>query len=159
MVSASAEVYRNETVGYLVGYPIKTNFVVEYAAPFQSVSSSQDSIQVDENRTGCINRVINRFSEGLEIVGTFHSHAGSSSGKALALPSDADVNHILPDEVQLIVAVNPEGKKMKWREGRYTLFGTVDGLHVEIGGFVRTDRGRGWKRVHVNCAAITGVSP
>lgn len=159
MVSSAAEVYRYETVGYLVGYPIKSNFVVEYAAPFQSVQSSEDLIRVDENRTGRINRIINRFAEGLEIVGTFHSHAGLGSQRALALPSDADVNHVLPDEVELIVAVNQGDRKTKWREGRYTLYGSVENLHVEIGGFVRATGGRGWKRVHVNCAAITGVSP
>jgi proteasome lid subunit RPN8/RPN11 len=146
IVSSAAEVYRQETVGYLVGYPTKSNFVVEYAVPFQAVDSSDSIVYVDENRTARINRIINRLAEGLEIVGTFHSHAGLGSRKALPLPSDADVNHVLPDEIELIVALN-------------TIYGTVDNLHVEIGGFMRTESGRGWKRLHINCSPITGVRP
>lgn len=159
MVSSAAEVYRQETVGYLVGYPTKSNFVVEYAVPFQAVDSSDSVVYVDENRTARINRIINRLAEGLEIVGTFHSHAGLGSRKALPLPSEADVNHVLPDEIELIVALNPKKKEVRWQEGNYTVYGTVDDLHVEIGGFMRTGSGRGWKRLHINCSPITGVRP
>ncbi len=157
MVSAAAEIYHDETVGYLVGYSAKDKFVVEYAVPFQAIISSEEFAYIDENRTARINRIINRFAEGMEIIGTFHSHAGKGKYQAVPLPSAADVNHVLPDEVELIVALNSQRKQMHWQEGRYTLYGTVDDLHVQIGGFVRTKSGRGWKRVHVNCSSVTGV--
>jgi len=159
MVSAAAEVYPDETVGYLVGYPVRGRFVVEYAVPFQALESSDSFAWIDENRTARINRIINRFAEGMEIIGTFHSHAAKGSAKAVPLPSPADVNHVLPDEVELIVALNPKHREVAWNEGRYTIYGTVDRYHVEIGGFVRTNSGRGWKRVHVNCSGVTGVIP
>lgn len=159
MVSSATEVYPDETVGYLVGYPTKTKFVIEYAAVFQAIEADADIAYIDENRTARINRIINRFAEGMEILGTFHSHAAKGSQRALPLPSAADVNHILPDEIQLIVALNCKKKNMPWSEGRYTIYGTVDNLHVEIGGFVKTSTGRGWKRVHVNCSGVTGVIP
>lgn len=159
MVSSAAEIYPDETVGYLVGYPVKERFVVEYAATFQAVESDENIAYIDENRTACINRIINKFAEGMEIVGTFHSHAGKGKKKAVPLPSDADVNHVLPDEVELIVALNRKLKEMAWQEGRYTIYGTVDDFHVEIGGFVRTNSGRGWARVHINCSGVTGVKP
>ncbi|MBD3286997.1 hypothetical protein GF359_10125 [candidate division WOR-3 bacterium] len=157
MVSAAAELYPDETVGYIVGYPVKDRFIVEYAVPFQAMISDTEFTWIDENRTARINRIINRFAEGMEIVGTFHSHAGMGENRAVPLPSAADVNHILPDEVELIVALNRKKKEMTWKEGRYTLYGTVDELHVSIGGFVRTNSGRGWKRVHLNCSGVTGV--
>ncbi len=157
MISTAAEVYPDETVGYLVGYPLKDRFIVEYAVPFQAVLADKGFAWIDENRTARINRIINRFAEGMEIVGTYHSHAGNSRYRALALPSNADVNHVLADEVELIVALNPKKKEAKWKEGRYTIYGTVDKYRAEIGGFVKTNSGRGWKRVHINCASITGV--
>ena len=159
MVSAAAEIYPEETVGYLVGYPIKSRFIIEYAVPFQAIESTEEFAWIDENRTARINRIINRFAEGMEILGTFHSHAGKGSQKAVSLPSPADINHILPDEVELIVALNQKRKEVAWNEGRYTIYGTVDKFHVEIGGFVRTSTGRGWKRVHINCSGVTGVIP
>lgn len=159
MVSAAAEIYPEETVGYLVGYATKSKFIIEYAAVFQAIESDQEFAWIDENRTARINRIINRFAEGMEILGTFHSHAGRGSAKAVPLPSPADVNHILPDEVQLIVALNPKRKEVAWNEGNYTIYGTVDKFHVKIGGFVRTTSGRGWKRVHINCSGVTGVIP
>jgi len=159
MVSAAAELFPDETVGYLVGYPVKERFVVEYAVPFQAVEANEEFAWIDENRTARINRIINRFAEGMEIVGTFHSHAGLHGQKAVPLPSPADVNHVLPDEVELIVALNKKQKEMAWKEGKYTLYGTVDSYHVEVGGFVRTPAGRGWKRVHINCSGVTGVVP
>jgi proteasome lid subunit RPN8/RPN11 len=159
MVSAAAEIYPDETVGYLVGYSTKSKFIIEYAGLFQALVSDKEFAWIDENRTACINRIINRFAEGMEIVGTFHSHAGKGSQKAVPLPSPADVNHILPDEIQLIVALNRKRKNMPWSEGRYTIYGTVGNLRVGIGGFMKTFRGRGWKRVHINCSGVTGVIP
>lgn len=159
MVSAAAELYPDETVGYLVGYPVTGRFVVEYAVPFQAVQADEEFAWIDEHRTARINRIINRFAEGMEIVGTFHSHAGRGSEKAVPLPSPADVNHVLPDEVELIVALNKKKRETVWREGKYTIYGTVDKYHVEIGGFVRVPSGRGWKRVHINCSGVTGVKP
>lgn len=159
MVSSAAEVYPDETVGYLVGYPVKSRFIVEYAGLFQALVSDEEFAWIDENRTARINRIINNFAEGMEIVGTFHSHAGKGSQKAVPLPSPSDVNHILPDEVELIVALNPKRKEMAWNEGRYTLYGTIDDYHVAVGGLVKTTSGRGWKRVHINCSGVTGVVP
>lgn len=159
MVSAAAEIYPEETVGYLVGYPIKNRFVVEYAGLFQAIEADENIAYIDENRTARINRIINRFAEGMEIVGTFHSHAAKGSQRALPLPSDFDINHILPDEIQLIVALNRKKREIPWSEGRYTIYGTLDDFHVEVGGFMKTPRGRGWKRVHINCSGVTGVVP
>lgn len=159
MVSTASELYPEETVGYLVGYPVKERFIVDYAVPFQAIVSDEEFAWIDEKRTARINRIINRFAEGMEIVGTYHSHAGRGKYKAVPLPSPADINHVLPDEVELIVALNRKKKEMAWKEGRYTIYGTVDNLHVEIGGFVRTNTGPGWKKVHINCSSVTGVVP
>ena len=157
MVSASAEVYHDEAVGYLVGYPANKRFIVEYAVPYQYVDTSDHQVYLDVHRVSRINRVIARFSEGMEIIGTFHSHAGRGKSKAVPLPSDADINNTLPDQVSLIVALNPKLKELPWTEGKNTIYGTVENLHVEIGGFVRIATGRGWQKIHVNCSGVTGI--
>ena len=161
IVSSSVEVFRKETIGYLVGFKGERKYMVEYAIPFQTAESSATHATINEDRVARVNEILSLLSEGLEYIGDFHSHTVYGNSPGTVIPSDADLLSTVPGELNLICAVNFKKRAVDWHETRRgILAGTVGKYRIEIGGYYIDEPciGRHYERVDVKCTSITGLN-
>jgi hypothetical protein len=161
IVSSSVEVFRKETIGYLVGIKAEDKFIVEYAIPYQTAESGYVHATIDESRVARVNEILSNVSQALEFIGDFHSHTVFGESRATVIPSDTDLFSTVPGELNLICAVNVKKRSVDWHENkRGILTGTIGEYRIEIGGYY-VDKpvvGRQYQRVLVRCPAVTGIS-
>jgi hypothetical protein len=160
IVSSSVEVFRKETIGYLIGIRAEDKFIVEYAIPYQTAESSYVHATIDEDRVARVNEILSNVSQVLEFIGDFHSHTVFGDSRATVIPSDTDLFSTVPGELNLICAVNVKKRSVDWRENkRGILTGTIGEYRIEIGGYYveKPMVGRQYQRVHVKCPAVTGI--
>ena len=160
IVSSSVEVFRKETIGYLVGIKGKNKFIVEYAIPYQTAESSFVHATVDLARVERVNEILSRVSEGIEFIGDFHSHTVFGDSPAKVTPSSSDLISTVPGELNIICAVNLKKRSVKWYENRRGIItGTIGEYRIEIGGYyvAKAGIGRNYQRVLVKCPAVTGI--
>jgi proteasome lid subunit RPN8/RPN11 len=125
----SAEVYRRECLGLLLGYRLEDRFIVENVVSLQT-------------------------ADRLRIVGDFHSHTQFGAAKGLAVPSGEDVKGMKPDHIHLIIAVNNSQKTLSWGENRDgTVSGSAGELFFKISAyFLNGINGpSGVKRAQIHC--------
>ena len=163
IVTSSVEVFRKETIGYLVGFKGENKYMVEYAIPYQTAESGYVHASVDMDRVTRINDILSSISEGqgLEFVGDFHSHTAFGKSPATVVPSDTDLMSTIPGELNIICAVNIKKRAVRWYEsGRGILVGTIGEYRIEIGGYYVEEAtiGRQYQRVFIKCPAVTGIA-
>ncbi|MBE0433536.1 hypothetical protein IBX73_08740 [candidate division WOR-3 bacterium] len=161
LVSSSVEVFKKETIGYLVGFKGANKYIVEYAIPYQTAEHGFVHATVDMERVGRINEILGKVSQGLEYVGDFHSHTVFGDSPATVVPSNEDLKSTIPGEVNLICAVNMKKRAVRWyQNGRGILAGTIGDYRIEIGGYYveAIAIGRKYQRVIVKCPAVTGIA-
>jgi proteasome lid subunit RPN8/RPN11 len=162
IVSSSVEVFRKETIGYLVGFKGEKKYMVEYAIPYQTAESGYVHASVDMDRVTRINDILSSVSEGqgLEFVGDFHSHTAFGKSSATVVPSDTDLRSTIPGELNIICAVNKKKRSVRWYESdRGILVGTIGEYRIEIGGYYveKATIGRQYQRVFIKCPPVTGI--
>jgi proteasome lid subunit RPN8/RPN11 len=162
IVTSSVEVFRRETLGYLVGVKAENKFMVEYAIPYQTAESDYVHASVDMDRVKRINEILNAASQGqgLEFVGDFHSHTIFGKSLATVVPSNADLTSTIPGELNIICAVNMKKRAVRWYESsRGILTGTIGEYRIELGGYYveKATIGRRYERVLIKCPAATGI--
>ncbi len=162
IVSSSVEVFRKETIGYLVGIKGENKFMVEYAIPYQTAESGYVHATVDMDRVSRINEILSKVSQGqgLEFVGDFHSHTVFGKSPATVVPSNTDLKSTIPGELNIICAVNMKKRAVRWYESRRgILTGTIGEYRIEIGGYYveQAGIGRKYERVDIKCPAVTGI--
>jgi proteasome lid subunit RPN8/RPN11 len=162
IVSSSVEVFRKETIGYLVGFKGENKYMVEYAIPYQTAESGYVHATVDMDRVNRINEILNSVSQGqgLEFVGDFHSHTVFGKSPATVVPSSTDLMSTIPGELNIICAVNLKRRAVRWYENdRGILIGTLGEYRIEIGGYYieQAGIGRKYHRVQIKCPAVTGI--
>ena len=162
IVSSSVEVFRKETIGYLVGIKAEDKFMVEYAIPYQTAESGYVHATVDMERVGRINEILSKVSQGqgLEFVGDFHSHTVFGKSPATVVPSNTDLMSTIPGECNIICAVNMKKRSVRWYESdRGILTGTIGEYRIEIGGYYveKAAIGRQYDRITIKCPAVTGI--
>ena len=160
IVTSAVEVFKKETIGYLIGIKGENKFVVEYAIPYQTAESGFAHATVDLKKAGKVNAILRKVSEGLEYIGDFHSHTVFGESAARVVPSRDDLVTSVIGELNIIVAVNANKRSVKWRESdRGILVGTVGDYRIEIGGFyiAALAIGKKYQRVKIRCPAITGL--
>ena len=162
IVTSSVEVFRKETIGYLVGFKGENKYMVEYAIPYQTAEKGFIHASVDMERVTRINDILSSISEGqgLEFVGDFHSHTAFGKSPATVVPSDTDLMSTIPGELNIICAVNMKKRSVRWYESdRGILVGTIGEYRIEIGGYYVEEAtiGRQYERVSIKCPAVTGI--
>lgn len=162
IVTSSVEVFRKETIGYLIGVKGENKYMVEYAIPYQTAESGFVHASVDMERLNRINDILSGVSQGqgLEFVGDFHSHTMFGKSPATVVPSDTDLTSTIPGELNIICAVNMKKRAVRWYESdRGILVGTIDEYRIEIGGYYVEEAtiGRQYQRVIIKCPAVTGI--
>jgi proteasome lid subunit RPN8/RPN11 len=160
IVSSSVEVFRKETLGYLIGIKGEDKWKVEYAIPYQTAESSYAHASIDENRAARVNDILSSVSQAIELIGDFHSHTVFGDSPATVIPSDTDLVSTIPGDLNIICAVNLKKRSVDWHEtNRGILIGTIGEYRIEIGGYYVAEAciGRQYQRVAIRCPSATGI--
>jgi hypothetical protein len=135
VILSAAEVYNRECYGLLFGYSLPGKTIVEGAIAYQTAERKFSQVSLYERQHKIIQRVIHEFPKHA-YVGEFHSHPffrGAAGDVALG-PEDAF--GIREPEIQLVVAINPRKRSVRWSTNRTgTLSGTLAGFHFRIAGY------------------------
>lgn len=155
LLLSSAEVYKKECLGFLLGYKLEDRFIVEHAFTAQCANRRHKGVIYNRKNHKRIEPILARF-EKLQILGDFHSHTQFGLTKGLPIPSPEDIKEMLPGQVYLIVAINNNQKTMQWGENRDgTISGSVNEFFFKISAyFLNSINGNGntsVKRAKIHC--------
>jgi len=132
LLLSSAEVYKRECFGFLLGYKLEDRFIVEHAFSVQTANRRHKGVVYNQKNHKKIEPILARFDK-LQKIGDFHSHTQFGPTKGLAAPSTVDINGMLPHHIYLIVAINNNEKTMSWGENRDgTISGSVSDFFFKI---------------------------
>jgi len=132
LLLSSAEVYKKECLGFLLGYKLEDRFIVEHAFTVQNANRRHKGVVYNRKNHKKIGPILARFDK-LQIIGDFHSHTQFGLTKGLPIPSPEDIKEMLPGHVYLIVAINNNEKTMPWGENRDgTISGSVSDFFFKI---------------------------
>jgi proteasome lid subunit RPN8/RPN11 len=155
LLLSSAEVYKKECLGFLLGYRLEDRFIVEHAFAVQSANRRHKGVIYNRKNHKRIEPILAKFDK-LQILGDFHSHTQFGLTKGLSIPSPEDIKEMLPGQVYLIVAINNNQKTMQWGENRDgTISGSVNEFFFKISAyFLNSTNGNGntsVKRAKLHC--------
>jgi proteasome lid subunit RPN8/RPN11 len=128
LLLSSAEVYKKECLGFLLGYKLEDRFIVEHAFSVQTANRKHKGVVYNNKNHNKIRPILARFDK-LQIIGDFHSHTQFGPTKGLPIPSTEDIKGMAPHHIYLIVAINNNEKTMHWGENRD---GTISGSISEF---------------------------
>jgi proteasome lid subunit RPN8/RPN11 len=135
LLLSSAEVYKKECLGFLLGFKLEDRFIVEHAFSLQTADRKPKGVVSLDRSHKQILPILERLDR-LQIVGDFHSHTQFGPKKGLPLPSQEDIDGMSADHVYLIIAINNNRKTMIWSENRDgTVSGTVGNFFFKIAAY------------------------
>lgn len=147
---SSAEVYKKECLGYLLGYRLEDRYIVEHAFSFQTANRKHKAVVVHEKYHKKIAPILDRFDR-LQMLGDFHSHTQFGATKGLPVPSDEDIAGMRQEQVYLIAAINNNEKTVAWGEKRDgTISGSVGDVFFKISAYFIN--GKFAKRAKIHCS-------
>lgn len=117
LLLSSAEVFKKESFGYLLGYRLEDRFIVEYAFSLQTAQRKRRGVVVQRRHQKKIIPILSNFAK-LQIIGDFHSHPPYGSEKGLAIPSPLDIKAMEADNLYIIIALNEIGTSRAWKENK-----------------------------------------
>lgn len=147
---SSAEVYRKECLGYLLGYRLEDRYIVEHAFSFQTANRKHKAVVVHEKYHKKIAPILDRFDR-LQMIGDFHSHTQFGATKGLPVPSEEDIADMKQEQVYLIAAINNNEKTVGWGEKRDgTISGSVGEVFFKISAYFIN--GKVTRRAKIHCS-------
>lgn len=102
---SSAEVYKRECLGCLLGGRLGDRFVVEHAFSFQTANRRHKGVVFHDKNHRKMQLIIERF-EKLQKIGDFHFHTQFGPAKGLPMPSEEDIAGMKEGLIYLIVTIN-----------------------------------------------------
>jgi len=117
LLLSSAEVFKKECLGYLLGYRLYDRFIVEYAFSLQSAERKRRGVIFHRRDQKKILSILKNFAK-LEIVGDFHSHTPYGNAKGIAMPSPEDIRAMEKENLYLIIAINEGLTSRSWKENK-----------------------------------------
>lgn len=153
---SSAEVYKRECLGYLLGYRLEDRYIIEHAFSFQTANRRHKGVVFNDKNHKKIEPIIERF-EKLQIIGDFHSHTQFGLSKGLPVPSKEDIAGMKDGLIYLIVAINNNEKTVGWGENRDgTISGSVGDFFFKVSAYYRN--GNSTKRAKIYCPFPPGFA-
>ena len=135
LLLSSAEVYKSECLGFLLGYKLEDRFIVEHAFSLQTASRKLKGVKSPDRSHKQIEPILARLGR-LQIIGDFHSHTQFGVNKGLPNPSQEDINGMTTGDIYVIVAINNNMKTRPWAENRdSTISGSVDNFFFKISAY------------------------
>lgn len=132
LLLSSAEVYKKECLGFLLGYKLEDRFIIEHAFSVQTANRKHKKVVFNKKNHKKIEPILARFNK-LQKIGDFHSHTQFGPNKGLPIPSSEDIKEMVPNHIYLIVAINNNEKTMPWGENRDgTISGSIGDFFFKI---------------------------
>ncbi|MBI4685371.1 MAG: Mov34/MPN/PAD-1 family protein [Nitrospirae bacterium] len=150
LLLSSAEVYKKESLGFLLGYKPEGRFIIEHAFSFQTARRKHKGVIFQHKNHKKIEPILEKFDR-LQIIGDFHSHTQFGVTKGLPIPSEEDTNEMKEGQVYLIVAINNNEKTLNWGENRDgTISGSVGDFFFKIAAYYLKGANN-IKRARIHC--------
>jgi len=150
LLLSSAEVYKRESLGFLLGYKPEGRFIIEHAFSFQTARRKHKGVIFQHKNHKKIEPILEKFDR-LQIIGDFHSHTQFGVTKGLPIPSDEDIKEMKDGQVYLIIAINNNEKTLFWGENRDgTISGSVGDFFFKIAAYF-LGGSSGIKRARIHC--------
>lgn len=150
LLLSSAEVYKKESLGFLLGYKPEDRFIVEHAFSFQTARRKHKGVIFHHKNHKKIEPILEKF-ERLQIIGDFHSHTQFGVTKGLPIPSDEDIREMREGHIYLIVAINNNEKTLNWGENRDgSISGSVGNFFFKIAAYF-LNGSAAIKRARIHC--------
>ncbi|NWF75417.1 MAG: Mov34/MPN/PAD-1 family protein [Nitrospirae bacterium] len=132
LLLSSAEVFKKECLGFLLGYKLEDRFIIEHAFSAQTANRKHRGVIYNRKNHKKIEPIIARFNK-LQRIGDFHSHTQFGSTKGLPIPSEVDIKSMSPGHIYLIIAINNNEKTLQWGENRDgTISGSISDFFFKI---------------------------
>lgn len=136
LLVSSAEVYKKECYGTLLGYRTDNRILVEHAIPYQSALRKHSEVVLGARSR----RIIDEVLEGLpkyKVLGEYHSHPMFGDKRANVRLGALDTIDMNADDVQIIVAINDKSRHQGWRaRSDSAIAGTYSNYHYSIGAYL-----------------------
>ena len=84
LLISSAEVFKKESLGYLLGYRLEDRFIIERAFSLQTARRKRRAVVLSHKDQKKIAPILARF-EKLQIIGDFHSHTSYGDQRGLQI--------------------------------------------------------------------------
>lgn len=150
LLVSSAEVYKRECLGFLLGYRLEDRYIIEHAFSFQTANRRPKGVSSLDRSHQKIEPILARFDR-LQIIGDFHSHTEFGNMKGLPQPSSEDIRGMKAGNIYVIVAINSNRKTRHWEENRdNTISGSVDKFFYKISAYYLT-AGSYIRKAKVHC--------
>lgn len=117
LLVSSAEVFKKESLGYLLGYRLSDRIVVENAFGLQTARRRRRGVICSDRDQKRIEPIIAGFTT-LQIIGDFHSHTPYGAKRGLSIPSREDIREMEKDKIYIIIAINERSRSHVWKENK-----------------------------------------
>jgi proteasome lid subunit RPN8/RPN11 len=117
LLVSSAEVFKKESLGYLLGYRLSDRIVVENAFGLQTARRRRRGVIFHDRDQKRIEPIIAGFAK-LQIIGDFHSHTPYGAKRGLSIPSREDIGEMEKDNLYIIIAINERSRSHVWKENK-----------------------------------------
>lgn len=158
LLLSSAEVFKKECLGYLLGYRLEDRFIIEHAFSLQTARRRRRGVMFRHRDHKRIESILSKF-EKLQIIGDFHSHTQYGEAKGLPIPSPEDIEGMEPDNLYIIVAINDLRHSSKWRENRDGgISGSIGDFYFKISAYFSSVRDSPPRRARIYCPFPPGLN-
>jgi proteasome lid subunit RPN8/RPN11 len=157
LLLSSAEVFKLESLGYLLGYRLEDRFIIEHAFSFQTARRKRRAVIFRHRDQKKIAPILSKF-EKLQIIGDFHSHTPYGEYKGLSVPSPEDIKGMESDNLYIIIAINEKQRSRLWKENRDgSISGSVGRFFFKIAAYFYTIDDPVPRRARIYCPFPPGL--
>ncbi|MBI4698440.1 MAG: Mov34/MPN/PAD-1 family protein [Nitrospirae bacterium] len=158
LLLSSAEVFKKESLGFLLGYCLEDRFIIEHAFSLQTAKRKRRGVLFDHKDHKKIEPILSKF-EKLQIVGDFHSHTPYGEARGIPIPSPEDIKGMEVENLYIIVAINDLQQSRSWRENRDgSISGSVGDFFFKISAYFYPGVNSTPKRARIYCPFPPGLN-
>jgi len=166
LVTASVEVYPDETFGILLGTMGEDNIMVQHAVSYQTAKRSRYAVEPNPKRSYRIDQFLKTLGH-LGHIGNFHSHPETPvNGKQVNHNlSEVDKNSADLNALEMLVVIDRDNVSRPWRHltgrrlPRGSLLGSIRPYSLRISGWFAEKGGeqKVFRRCEVHSPFATGI--
>ena len=157
LLLSSAEVFKRESLGYLLGYRLPDRFIIENAFSLQTARRKRRGVIFHRRDQKKIEPILSNFVK-LQIVGDFHSHTPYGSEKGLAVPSPIDIKGMEEDNLYIIIAINEIEVSKPWNENKDgSISGCMGRFFFKISAYYYPSAGSVPRKAPIYCTFPPGL--
>ncbi len=158
LLLSSAEVFKKESLGYLLGYRLEDRYIIEHAFSLQTARRKRRGVIFHHRDHRKIEPILSKF-EKLQIVGDFHSHTPYGEEKGMPVPSPEDIEGMEPENLYLIIAINDLQQSRPWKENMDgSISGSVGDFFFKISAYFYPDVKSIPRRARIYCPFPPGLN-